>query len=162
MCSKMNFHKVPQCKQHWEKEINYYGHIKSTFLYLFLTKTQRLPHWKETQVRTNYVKSYTPGTSLAVQWLRLHAPSAEGMGSTLGWRTKPCMPNGVAKKKKNWFEDDWHSSPSFPLLKCRWTTWARESLVAGGSLKQDSVLEKIGSQQACNNGKMTVTSCLND
>ena len=96
----MNFHKVPQCKQQLEEEINYYGHIRSTFLYLFLTKTQRLPHWKETQVRTNYVKSYTPGTSLAVQWLRLHAPSAEGMGSTLGWRTKPCMPNGVAKKKK--------------------------------------------------------------
>ena len=160
MCSKMNFHKVPQCKQHWEKEINYYGHIKSTFLYLFLTKTQRLPHWKETQVRTNYVKSYTPGTSLAVQWLRLHAPSAAGMGSTPDWGTKPCMPNGVAKK--NWFKNDWLSSCSFPLLKCRWTTWARESLVAGGSFEQDSVLEKIGSQQACSNGKMTVTSCLND
>ena len=56
------------------------------------------------------MKSYTPETSLAVQWLRLHAPSAEGMGSTLGWGTKPCMPNGVAKKKKkkerNLFKND--------------------------------------------------------
>ena len=90
--------KVPQSKQQPEEEINYYGHIRSTFLYLFLTKIQRLPHWKETQVRTNYVKSYTPGTSLAVQRLILYAPSAGGMGSTPGWGTKPCMPNGVAKK----------------------------------------------------------------
>ena len=80
-----------------------YFHIEGEFaffffLYLFLMKIQRLPHWKETQVRTNYVKSYTPGTSLAVQRLRLYAPSAGGMGSTPGWGTKPCMPKGVAKK----------------------------------------------------------------
>ena len=28
------------------------------------------------------------GTSLAVQWLRLHAPSADGMGLIPGWGTK--------------------------------------------------------------------------
>ena len=28
------------------------------------------------------------GTSLAVQWLRLHAPNARGMGSIPGWGTK--------------------------------------------------------------------------
>ena len=102
----MKFHKVPQCKQQLEEEINYYGQIRSTFLYLFLRRTQRLPHWKKTQVRTNYVKSYTPGTSLALQWLILHDPSAGGMGSTFCCGTKPCMPNGVAKKK-NWFKNDW-------------------------------------------------------
>ena len=29
-----------------------------------------------------------PGTSLAVQWLRLHASTAEGEGSIPGWGTK--------------------------------------------------------------------------
>ena len=85
------------------------------------------------------MKSYTPETSLAVQWLRLHAPSAEGMGSTPGWGTKPCMPNGVAKKKRKEIclrMTDF--LPSLPLIKmqvdhtskrisdCRWVTRARQ------------------------------------
>ena len=34
------------------------------------------------------LKSLGLGTSLVVQWLRLHAPSAESLGSILGWGTK--------------------------------------------------------------------------
>ena len=40
------------------------------------------------------------GTSLVVQWLRLHAPNAEGPGSILGQRTRSHMPQlrpGTAK-----------------------------------------------------------------
>ena len=40
-------------------------------------------------------------TSLAVQWLRLHAPNAQGIGSIPGWGTK--IPHAVLcgqKKKK--------------------------------------------------------------
>ena len=38
------------------------------------------------------------GTSLAIQWLRLSASTAEGMDSIPGQETK--MPHSVAKKKK--------------------------------------------------------------
>ena len=31
------------------------------------------------------------GTSLVVQWLRLHAPNAERMGSVLGWGIRSHM-----------------------------------------------------------------------
>ena len=39
------------------------------------------------------------GTSLAVQWLRLHASNARGVGSIPGQGTK--CPHAAAKKKKN-------------------------------------------------------------
>ena len=32
-----------------------------------------------------------PGTSLVVQWLRLHAPNAGGLGSIPGQGTRSCM-----------------------------------------------------------------------
>ena len=40
---------------------------------------------------------------LAAQWIRLHAPKAEGLGSILGWRTKMTHATGtdkIFKKKK--------------------------------------------------------------
>ena len=41
------------------------------------------------------------GTSLMVQWLRLHAPTAGGTGSNPGWGTKIShMPKKRKKKKK--------------------------------------------------------------
>ena len=41
------------------------------------------------------------GTSLVVQWLRLSASTAEGMGSIPGWGTKiPCAVGYGQKKKK--------------------------------------------------------------
>ena len=43
------------------------------------------------------------GTSLAVQWLRLQAPSAGGLGLIPGHGTRSCVPKvrpGAAKKKK--------------------------------------------------------------
>ena len=33
-------------------------------------------------------ENYISGTSLVVQWLRLHAPIAEGMGLISGWAIK--------------------------------------------------------------------------
>ena len=39
-------------------------------------------------LNSQFKKSLVPGTSLVVQWLRLHAPSARGMGSIPGWGTK--------------------------------------------------------------------------
>ena len=36
------------------------------------------------------VKNKSPGTSLVVQWVRLHAPSAGGLGSTPGRGTRSC------------------------------------------------------------------------
>ena len=40
------------------------------------------------------------GTSLVVQWLRLHAPNAGGMGLIPG-RGRSHMPHGTAKKKES-------------------------------------------------------------
>ena len=40
------------------------------------------------------------GTSLAVQWLRLHASNARGVGSIPGQGTK--CPHAAAKKKKKY------------------------------------------------------------
>ena len=39
------------------------------------------------------------GTSLVVQWLRLHASNAGGMGSIPGWGTK--IPHAMECGKKN-------------------------------------------------------------
>ena len=52
------------------------------------------------------------GTSLAVQWLRLCAPNAGGMGSIPGRGTgelRSCMLHGTAKKKnkKQLEETEW-------------------------------------------------------
>ena len=51
-------------------------------------------------------KNVNPGTSLAVQWLRLHAPNTEGLGSILSWGNRFHMPQFKTqhiqvKKKKN-------------------------------------------------------------
>ena len=40
------------------------------------------------------------GTSLAVQWLGLHASTAGGVGSIPGWGLGSHMLRGEAKKKK--------------------------------------------------------------
>ena len=43
-----------------------------------------------------------PGTSLVVQWFRLHASSAGGAGWIPGQELKSCTPHGAARKlKKN-------------------------------------------------------------
>ena len=36
-------------------------------------------------------KKWRYGTSLVVQWLRLHAPNPEGLGSVPGQGTRPCI-----------------------------------------------------------------------
>ena len=50
-------------------------------------------HWEG----NSYLKVVRMGTSLAVQWLGLHASTAGGMGSIPGQGTK--IPCGVAKKE---------------------------------------------------------------
>jgi len=45
------------------------------------------------------------GISLVVQWLRLHAPTAGGMGSILGWGTN--MPHALCLAKKKEKESYW-------------------------------------------------------
>ena len=37
-------------------------------------------------------KKQIKGTSVVVQWLRLHSPSTVGLGLILGQRTRSCMP----------------------------------------------------------------------
>ena len=47
-------------------------------------------------------KSEGSGTSLGVQWLRLHASNAEGMGSIPGWETNiPFTERNALPAKKN-------------------------------------------------------------
>ena len=46
------------------------------------------------------LKSLGLGTSLVVQWLRLHAPNAESLGSILGWGTKIPHATGMGYKNK--------------------------------------------------------------
>ena len=56
--------------------------------------------------KKKYKKKKNRGTSLALQWLRLHVSTAVGMGSIPGWGTK--IPHVAQcgkkkkKKKKNW------------------------------------------------------------
>ena len=47
-----------------------------------------------------YKKHQPQGTLLAVQWLRLHASTARGTGSTPGWGTKIQHASWYGKKKK--------------------------------------------------------------
>ena len=42
---------------------------------------------------------YYPGTSLAVQWLRLRASNTGGMGWIPGWELRLCTLCGMAENK---------------------------------------------------------------
>ena len=54
-----------------------------------------------------HVEREVMGTSLAVQWLRLHAPNAVHEGSILGWGTKiPHAMHVWLKRKKERERDD--------------------------------------------------------
>ena len=56
-----------------------------------------------------------PGTSLAVQWLRLYAPNAVGMGSIPGWETKILhAAHGQKKKGSNLFQGKLHPGGLHP------------------------------------------------
>ena len=48
-----------------------------------------------------YTSQMPSGTSLAVQWLRRHAPNAGGMGLIPGWGTKIPHAAWHGKKKKS-------------------------------------------------------------
>ena len=59
------------------------------------------PQWSSVE-HTFGVEETVGGTSLVVQWLRLHASNAGvGVGSITGGGTKSYMPCSVAKKKDN-------------------------------------------------------------
>ena len=48
----------------------------------------------------SYSNQNSLGTSLVVQWLRLHTPTVGGTGSTLVRELRSCMPCGAATEKK--------------------------------------------------------------
>lgn len=52
---------------------------------------------------SNKSQNYILGTFLAVLWLRLHTPSAGGMGSNPDQGTKICTLSGMAKTTKTMF-----------------------------------------------------------
>ena len=59
-------------------------------------------------------KKASGGTSLVVQWLRLCAPNAGGLGSIPGWGTRPCMPQ---LKDPVWHKEDrWSRVPQLRLV----------------------------------------------
>ena len=64
-----------------------------------------------------FSKDATQGDPLVVQWLGLHAFTAEGMGSILGWGTnlRSCKPCGMSKKK-NQYQNK--TSEGLSLSKC--------------------------------------------
>ena len=69
-------------------------------------------------------KKSSSGTSLAVQWLRLHASTAGGAGSIPGWGTKilHAVRRGQKKKEKKSSAQDGHPGTprSLPVLStCR-------------------------------------------
>ena len=53
-----------------------------------------------------------PGTSLVVQWLRLHASNAGGVGSVPGWGTEIPYAMGYGKKKA------WSNEKLWQFRKC--------------------------------------------
>ena len=63
-----------------------------------------LHQWTLSGKTAHWLEKQDIGTTLAVQWLRLHAPTAGGMGSIPGWGTK--VPHAIQlghskKKDKN-------------------------------------------------------------
>ena len=51
-------------------------------------------------IQMNFFKKQKQGTFLVVQWLRLYAPTAEGMGSILGQGTKVLHATWYRQKKQ--------------------------------------------------------------
>ena len=52
-------------------------------------------------MKGSWSRRYQIGTSLAVQWLRLHASTARGMGSITGWGTMIHRLHSAAKKEED-------------------------------------------------------------
>ena len=70
-----------------------------------------------------------PGTSLAVQWLRLQSSTTEGAGSIPGWRTKilhAAQCNQNVKKKKDMENVSLALTKSLPSLDQIETNGLRE------------------------------------
>ena len=83
-------------------------------------------------------KTWKQGTSLAVQWLRLHAPSAGGTGSIPGRGSKILCaeghgqkknkPTSVNKKKKTWKQPKCTSTDEW--IKKMWYVYTMEYYLA--------------------------------
>ena len=52
-------------------------------------------------MKGSWSRRYQIGTSLAVQWLRLHASTARGMDSITGWGTMIHRLHSAAKKEED-------------------------------------------------------------
>ena len=78
--------------------------VYGTYIHLFINlvlpqmmgkRYMFLVFWQITLIKKTF------GTSLEVQWLRVHASNAEGMGSIPGWATK--IPTCRVVQPKNFF-----------------------------------------------------------
>ena len=82
---------LPACRTKVTSHVN-----NSSVFYFSLLGHEEIKRWNLFLLKSN------TGTSLAVQWLRLHTPNAGGTGLIPGWRTK--IPHaawcGLKKKKK--------------------------------------------------------------
>ena len=94
------------------------------------------------EIRLNIFKR---GTSLVVQWLRFHTPSAVGLCSTPGQGTRPHMPqlrvpmpqlkrSHVTQKVPRAAAKTWHSQKKYISSKWRVSFWRFPSQ---GSLKME-------------------------
>ena len=62
-------------------------HLLWEIVWQLLKKLKRVTIWPRNSTHWHILKRIQ-GTSLAVQWLRLHASNARGTGLTLGWGTE--------------------------------------------------------------------------
>ena len=99
-----------QATRHWGLDI-----VRCVCLYL-KKKIAGVKHLSDSNIKT-VIKKYTEGTSLAAQWLRLHAPNAGSTRSIPGGGTKiPHAAQRGQKKKEKYTEGSCIVSSSTPFL----------------------------------------------
>ena len=76
-------------------------HVKSIFHSIVIKSNLRWIVLGFACLNSVRLRVLLPGTSLAVQWLRIHASTAEGAGSVPGWGTKIPHATCGKRKKKN-------------------------------------------------------------
>ena len=72
------------------------------------------------------ILKWNGGTSLVVQWIRLWASTAEGMGSIPGQRTKIPHATQPKKKKRKIFNKINLNFESCPMIRCSWCIFSAE------------------------------------
>ena len=80
--------------------MEYYSAIKKNELHVDTCDNLESPQGYCAGKKKSQLQKLYSGTSLVVQWLRLHAPNARGPSLSPGQGTRSHTPCGVAKKKK--------------------------------------------------------------